>query len=622
LKNRIRFLLFSSSLGLILAANPVFADASYHFFADLTTVQNDRLEVSLTPPDFTTDEVIYRLPAIVPGTYAVYDFGRFVSDFTVLDKEGKALETERLDINSWKIRKAKTIGKITYRVEDTWHTKITDNFVFEPGGTNIEKDKNFVINTHGFFGYFDGYKLNPFQLEFRKPRKFYGSTSLVSDQNTATGETYTVSDYMRLVDSPIMFCVPDTTTLSIGGARILISVYSAKKTDNAGRIAATISTILNAQKDYLGGKLPIAKYAFIIDILSEAPRSGAYGALEHSYSSFYVFPEMDASELASQVRDFAAHEFFHIITPLSIHSEEIGNFDYNVPKMSAHLWMYEGLTEYCAGHVQVVSGLINLEGYADVLHKKIEAAAAFNDTLPFTEMSLGCLKKYKDQYDNVYQKGALIGLCLDIELRTCSKGSYGLQNLMKDLSKVYGKDKSFKDNELFSEITRLTYPEIGVFLTTYVSGNKPLPLAEELKRIGITFKDSVMKQLISPLGGINPAYDMETGKFYIHPDSYKNANAFGKSIGLKVGDDLIKINGKKLEIKTVEKVLEEYVDHAKEGSVLKLNIVRKDENGKPHKMKLSVKLVPVELAVKDVLTVETNISPEQARLRKAWLEEK
>ena len=34
------------------------------------------------------------------------------------------------------------------------------------------------------------------------------------------------------------------------------------------------------------------------------------------------------------------------------HSEEIGNFDFQKPKMSRHLWLYEGLTEYAAHHTQ------------------------------------------------------------------------------------------------------------------------------------------------------------------------------------------------------------------------------------------------------------------------------
>jgi len=604
----------------ILLCNSIWAnDNKYHFFIDLNKAADHSLYVNLTPPAFQSDEVIYHMPAIVPGTYAIYDFGRFISNFTVTDNDGKEIPVERIDINSWKIPRAKSIAKIRYEVGDTWSSEIKEAFVFEPGGTNIEKDKNFVINTHGYFGYFEGYKQNSFELEFEKPQKFYGSTALIADKNTATNEQYTVNDYMRLVDSPIMFCVPDTTTLNIGGAKILISVYSSKKGNSSSVIAKNIEAVLKAQKDYLGGKLPIDKYAFIIYLYAGIPKSSSYGALEHSYSSFYVLPEMEATALARSVRDFAAHEFFHIITPLSIHSEEIGNFDYNNPKMSRHLWMYEGITEYFAGHAQVTQGLLKFEDYVDVLQKKIRGKESYNDTLPFTTMSLGCLDKYKDQYDNVYEKGALIGLCLDIKLRSLSAGQYGVQNMMNDLAKTYGKDKSFKDEELFMQIVMRTYPQIGEFLNTYVDGNKPLPLAEMLNKVGIDYKETGITHEVSPLGGITPAYDPTAGFFYIATESYKNINSFGKSIGLNVGDDLLKLNGKKLTIENVETVLGDYYSRVKEGDMLKLLVVRKDDKGKEHKIKLKTKIVAIDFPVNDVLTINKNPDEKQLALRQFWL---
>jgi hypothetical protein len=40
-----------------------------------------------------------------------------------------------------------------------------------------------------------------------------------------------------------------------------------------------------------------------------------------------------------------------------------------------------------------------------------------NDTMSFTQMSANVLQQpYKDQYINVYQKRALIGMCIDIIL--------------------------------------------------------------------------------------------------------------------------------------------------------------------------------------------------------------
>jgi predicted metalloprotease with PDZ domain len=65
-----------------------------------------------------------------------------------------------------------------------------------------------------------------------------------------------------------------------------------------------------------------------------------------SYSYYSCFTRTNAKEeLVKSMMDVVSHEFFHIVTPLSIHSKEIQYFDYN-PKMSEHLWMYEGVTEY------------------------------------------------------------------------------------------------------------------------------------------------------------------------------------------------------------------------------------------------------------------------------------
>ena len=70
---------------------------------------------------------------------------------------------------------------------------------------------------------------------------------------------------------------------------------------------------------------------------------------------------------------------------------------------------------------------------------------------PLLELSRKCLHKHAGEYGNVYEKGALIGLCLDIELRRLSKGAYGLVNLMEDLSKRYGNEEPFKDKAIIQE---------------------------------------------------------------------------------------------------------------------------------------------------------------------------
>ena len=156
-----------------------------------------------------------------------------------------------------------------------------------------------------------------------------------------------------------MYNIPDTSVIKVGNSIVLISVYSPHKMVTSDFLARKLDTLLRAQTKYLGGKLPVEKYAFIVYLDDKPGISGGQGALEHSYSSLYYYGEKDSLKLSQIIVDHAAHEFFHIITPLSIHSEEIQYFDFNHPKMSEHLWLYEGSTEYHAHMVQEKYGLIH-----------------------------------------------------------------------------------------------------------------------------------------------------------------------------------------------------------------------------------------------------------------------
>ncbi|MBL7883680.1 MAG: peptidase M61 [Bacteroidia bacterium] len=602
---------FFSSSSLCLAQN------SYQFNIDLTQCINDKLSIELISPKIETESVIYRLPKIVPGTYEIYDFGRFVSNLNAFDSTNTALTVEQLDKNSWKINKATTLYKITYEIEDTWDTKQKEAFVFEPAGSNFETNKNFVLNPHCMIGFFDNMLKLPYKVSIKHPIGFYGACSLTDINSTNNTDTFSAADYYQLQDAPIMYNVPDTTSLLIGGAQILISVYSPTKVTNSKYIAEQIHETLIAQQKYLGGTLPIKKYVYLIYLTDKTSGSGSSGALEHSYSSMYFLPEMEAKYLAQTIKDVSAHEFFHIITPLTIHSEEIGDFDYSNPKMSKHLWLYEGVTEYAAGLVQVKYGNMSVDEYLELIDGKISAAKYYNDTLPFTTMSKNCLDIYEDQYANVYQKGALIGLCLDIQLRILSNGKYGVQELITDLSKKYGKDKSFKDDELFDEIVKLTYPEIADFIKRYIDGTEPLPLKELLEKAGFGFgKKSTEKDF--SLGGISLGLNSETSNLVIVNTA--KMDDFGKALGYEEFDELIKFNGKKINIENAQEVLGNYLYNAQEGQTLKVTVLRRvNEKNKSKKIQLKTKIFKVSEPDRFKLSPIKGPTQEQNLIRSAWL---
>lgn len=595
------------------------ADKNYRYKINLTTVANDKLTVELIPPDFTENEVQFCFPAMVPGTYAVYDFGRFVSNLKAFDKSGKVINYTKKDDNTYTIPNAKNLGLITYEVDDTWDTSIKDRVVFEPGGTNIDNNKVFGINTHGFFGYFKNYLRLPFVMEFVKPEGFYPSTGLTDVRCETSKDIVTAPDYYDLVDSPILYSRPDTVTIQVANTKVLISSYSPNKTISSAFIAKTLKELLYAQRDYLGGELPVDKYAFLFNFTDKATLSGMTGALEHSYSSYYVLFEVnDTNSLRQTLRDVCAHEFFHIVTPLNIHSKEIGDFDFNNPVMSKHLWLYEGMTEYAAHHAQAKAGLMDIDAYFETMLEKYQNSLdEYNDTMSFTYMSKHVLEpKIYPQYGNVYEKGALIGMCLDILLRYYSAGNYGTQNLMKDLAKKYGKNQSFNDDDLIPEIEKLTYPEIGRFLRKHVEGKEPLPMVEVLSKIGIKLEKE-RKEMRFTLGGTDIGYNDNTKRLvFLNVDK---ADEFGKQFKLKDGDELYKLNGIEIDMNQAQNTFANYYKSIKEGDEIWMEVYRPKRKGKYKLKRLSGFAKKVEVVKRNVISIIEGIDEQQKLTLRSWI---
>ncbi|WP_152286616.1 M61 family metallopeptidase [Flavicella marina] len=467
---------------------------------DLTKVKNDLVPVTLYIQNLDSKSIIYRLPKVVQGTYAISDFGRFVHEFKAYDKKGKELDVSKKDINSWQINKASKLSKITYYIQDTFDLKEGEfkNIPQFPAGTNIDPD-NYVLNLHGFIGYFENLENNKYNIKISAPDSYKFSTGLkvasssIDYKSKTTITNFSASRYFEVVDNPIMYGHIDIEKFTIHDIEIVISSYSPNKKYTAKEIRNVVENTMKAQINYLKdygsttSRYDIQIYFF--DGKEINPED--YGALEHHTSTVMVMPEnTPKDELFDDLKYFISHEFFHTITPLSIHSEDIHNFNYHNPSFSKHLWLYEGVTEYFAKLFQVDQGLVTEEKFYSILSKKIKRSKKYDDTMSTTLMSENILHEpYSKNYPNVYQKGALIGMCLDILIRKESKGEKSLLTLMKALSDTYGKETPFNDDDLLEEITKLTYPSIGNFFTNYLEGSTPIPYQNYLDMVGLVLLD-------------------------------------------------------------------------------------------------------------------------------------
>ncbi len=599
---------------------PFVASASengYTVSINLNEVVDDKLLVEILVPTVDSDTVEFHIPKVVPGTYSISDFGRFISEFTAKDDQGDTLLVDRISTNRWKIVGATNLNSISYYVDDTFDRVegYTSNIVFEPGGTSIEEERNvFVLNTFGLIGYLDGLKFRPYEVSIEHPASIYGATSLERKSMTDTQDVFTAVNYNFLADAPIMYCEPDTVTKVIAGAEIIVSVFSPNNELTAKEIMDNIDDLMEAQTKYLGGELPVDRYAYLVYLMDFYPMSGAMGALEHSYSSLYTLPEAQADQLAKSIRDIAVHEFLHIVTPLNIHSEEIHNFDYIDPEMSEHLWLYEGVTEYSSIHLQVRHGLFSEEVFLDEIKAKLQAADRFPD-VSFTEMSRRILEpEFEWMFTNVYNKGALIAMCLDLHLLKYTGGQTDLSSLMQTLSERYGPNKAFKDDEIMQEIVTMTAPEIEFFFEKYVIGSSPLPVNEFLKWAGVTYKpEAIIYQ--NTVGNIG--LDINDQQ-QIYVASTDEMNDFGREIGFETYDKLVSVNGEEFNLSTAADILERWQKEFENGQKIKVVVSRMVE-GRAREITLKAKVQQVGINEKHFLEFDQFPTSEQRQIRDWWL---
>jgi len=543
------------------------------YFVDLNAVTDDILLVSAEFPPLTVSDSVVVFPASAPGTYDQLDFGRFVLAFTAYDKNNKIVESKRSSVNTFRLLHPEKVSRIEYALEDTWDEK-TENRkkrLFNPGGSNFQKDTCFALNYFAICAYIPRYKRSPVNLTIKRPDFLKGVSSLPLISETKDTDIYTAEDYDYLADNPALYARNlDTTVLTIRGAKVTVAVYSETNKIGSKRVAETIKPVISANADFLG-KMPVNRYSFLFVFASSPQNSGDgnNGALEHSYSSMYYLPESDNySFVEGLIKHTASHEFLHIKIPLHLHSKEIDDFDFLNPKMSKHLWLYEGVTEYFAHLSQIP--LSGEEVFIKQIRQKIMQMDYFRKDVSLTELAVKVMEPDMQKvYPMIYDRGALIAMMMDIRLRELSGGKKTLPWLVDTLSVLYGRNKPFDDNELFPKIIELTKPEMQGFIDSFIVTSSILPLKQTLHKIGYDYD---MSREVEGYKFENVTIRFVTQeKILLVPKSPDNA------LGVVEGDEIVAADGVEMKPETMSQVIGKILK-PKTDAELSVTVKRNGEN--------------------------------------------
>lgn len=581
------------------------------FSIDLRKIQQDQLTVTAVSPIITGDTLVYVMPAIAPGTYSQYDFGRFVTDFHATATDGSELPVVRRSVNEFAIAiRPKTLKQVVYRLNDSFDDTGKPT-IFQPCGTNIQQDTNVLMNFPGICGYFEGLKQSHITLEVTKPAYLYAATSLPSISRTPERDVFHADTYDDLVDNPVMYSRADTTTYHEGKTKITIAVFSMNGKVHSADVAEFLRPLTGAVHRFLG-KMPVENYTFIM-YFADTRRSDVVknvigtGALEHSYSSVYFLTEPEnPTDLRSMIQHVGAHEFLHILVPLHLHSREIDDFDFLNPKMSQHLWLYEGVTEYFAHLAMLKGGLITQDEFITRIRQKLLTASMMSPR-PFslTEFSRNVLTDANQKlYPIIYEKGATAAFLLDILLNESTKGKMSLLGLVQKLSEEYGPHKSFNDDDLIGIIGKIS-PPAEQYLRQYIEGDTPLPFHEVLLKLGWEYTES---QTLT-------TYSFGTLRFKTAQDSTALSVAFSFSdngLHLMDNDVITSVNGTAITAVTAAAV-EATLTHPPTSDEITVTVRRNGET-----LTLAGHPAPKEQKRYHVLTQQQGLSSEQTALQQ-WV---
>jgi len=581
------------------------SSAQIIYNVDVTNHSDDLFHVTVFVNGLTEGNSIYNLPATVPGTYSNLNFGRFVKTFKAYDKNGNELSTEKISTNQWQIVDVDKLAKLVYDIEDTFDADV-ETVVMPMSGTGIEDDF-ILMNTFGVLGYFEGLQINPVRVKIDYNSDWAIGTALTLDDEGY----YTAETYDHLADSPVLLGELTSASITVENIDVKAFVYSADTSIYAEKILDIADDVLQSAGEFIGYS-PVTHYRFLfcfVDMKTFRRNNfmGA-GALEHSYSSLFVLPVAGEANIEAQMqeaRNFMAHEFMHILTPLNLHSNVIQPFNFVIPTASEHIWLYEGVTEWVSDIMLMRSGIITPDEYLAIISGKLRASERFSQDISLSRLSR---EVYSEsivmEFLNFYQRGAVTATLLDIRLLELSNGTRGLREVFLELLKKYGKNKPFPEEKFSDEIVAMTYPEIEQFINDYIKDSKPLPYVEYIEKLGYRYiaeKPSEDKRPTIGVGlTINENEELVIGS--VREEAAKH--------GLQRGDVIVKMLGQEVNFETFRNI---------RGELLSMNVsdpcdlvVRRD--GK----EIELTTLLLKRITRHIFEEMDETTEEQKSLRNAW----
>ena len=566
-------------------------------------------------------EQVLVMPVWTPGSYLIREFERHVQDFAASDAAGRPLHWEKINKDSWRIE---TNGARDWRA--TYRVYANELSV----RTSEVNSEHAFWNNATLLMYPDGLLNAPATLHVLAPQPWKVATGLPpvpGQKNTFRAENFDV-----LYDSPVEASNFKTISFEVKGVPHRI-VIDGEGNYDPEKMRADVKKIVETEVELMGGEIPYHDYTFILHL-----RANTGGGLEHLNSTALGYPRFgfgperpeknegvnSAGPGAPPPRTYrgflsvVAHEFFHLWNVKRIRPDALGPFDYTKENYTKLLWVAEGMTDYYARVVLRRAGLISER---DFLTESAKAFQALQNTpgrlvMSAEESSFDTWIKYyrpDENSDNsqisYYDKGAILGLLLDLEIRKQSRGAKSLDDVMRYLyAEFYQKNRNYTPEDFQKACELAAGSSLEQFFAKYVRGREELDYDSALAVAGLRLDMTAAADGSKALEKAYLGADLtQEGERLLVKKVYAGAPAYEQ--GLNAGDQIVALNN----MRTNKEFFETRLAEKHPGDPLTLSIFRSDD--------LSTLLIKLGARLGSVYRIVAVDKPtdEQKRIYQSWL---
>ncbi|HET6648220.1 MAG TPA: PDZ domain-containing protein [Pyrinomonadaceae bacterium] len=543
------------------------------------------------------------MPVWTPGSYLVREFARHVQDFAAVDAGGAALQWEKINKNSWRIAtNGSRDWKANYRV---YANELSAR-------TNQLNSDHAFWNNAALLMHLEGQLNLPSTLQILAPEPWRVATALPAipgPRNTFRAENFDI-----LYDSPVEVGSFKTLSFDVKGVphRIVIDGEGNYEPD---RMRRDVQKIVEASVELMGGEVPYKDYTFFLHL-----RATGGDGIEHLNSTSLSFGRFNFKP-ESSYRNFltlVAHEYYHLWNVKRLRPDALGPFDYTKENYTKLLWVAEGITSYYENMILRRAGLmtdkellaVTAQSFQDLQKtpgRRVMTAeeASFDSWIKFYRRDANSINSQVSYYD----KGAIIGLLLDLEIRKLSKGTKSLDDVMRHLyTEFYKKDRNYTPPDFQKVSELMAGASLEAFFAKYIRGREELDYNASLAAAGLRLDTTGVSGTQKPVEKAYLGADLaQEGDRLVVSRVYAGSPAYEQ--GLNTGDQIVALDNRRVTREFFAARLAE----KKPGDLANLTIFRFDDLSS-----LPLRLGGTIDAPYRIVAVD-NPTAEQKQIYQSWL---